>query len=484
MGKDTKISTESIIEIEKLVEKEEKHIGEKDKHIKEDSTRNSQKSLRRFSLNHTLRSKVTSILLIVLAGIFTFSLLWMNYLTIKNKDLIEEAYKAHIITGDIVAKGNTSSNRGTGPISGKHIENLDKTDMIKDYKAIASMIYDELYRDRDGVIEKYEVGEKDKVHFHTNQPRFIVRADNKGYNNSDGIMELTELNFIDGYSLEDFYKEYTRGLSKSYESTVVDEKGEEGFPILVSNKAMEHFDLRLGDKIFLKPWSSRRGLVFEAYGTIVGTFEGVSRGKDYYGYSAIIDEELFIYPLSVLRATEIEVYYDKMEFEFKQDRNKELMERKEELRRMVANNKSNDYLTELKLWDEEITNVVAPLEKNISLLEVLYPITFILSIIIACILVFIMILRRSIDVAILRMLGVKGKEVRWNLFRENLVLVLIGIVIACITVFVISIKSYPIDKVKYVMVIGGYLLGTIVGLSFGIRKVTHKKPLEMLQVKE
>lgn len=31
---------------------------------------------------------------------------------------------------------------------------------------------------------------------------------------------------------------------------------------------------------------------------------------------------------------------------------------------------------------------------------------------------------------------------------------------------------------------GGYLLGTVVGLILGIRKVTNKKPLEMLQVKE
>ena len=205
---------------------------------------------------------------------------------------------------------------------------------------------------------------------------------------------------------------------------------------------MDHYDLKLGDKILLEPASRHRELSAKAYGTIVGTFKGISSGKDYYGKTIVNEEiELFIYPISVLNITELQTFYSKIEFVFKQEKNKELMERKEEIKRIVSDNGFNEFPTELKLWDGELTNVMEPLEKNISLLEVLYPVTFTLSIIIAGILVFIMVLRRTTDVAILRILGVKEKEVRWNLFRENLILVLIGIVIACITVFAISVKS-------------------------------------------
>ncbi|WP_406241738.1 FtsX-like permease family protein [Tissierella carlieri] len=485
VAKATTISTEVEYEEKKsiktkteLSKSEDKHI-EKDKQTKKDSIR----SLRRFSLKHTLRSKATSILLIVLAGVFTFSLLWMNYVTIKNNELIEKAYKDHIITADIIAQGNLVLDTRTGLISGRHINNLMETELVEDYSAIALMIYDELYIYRDGVIERYEVGEKDKVHVFVSPPKFVVKASNKSYNSSDGVMEFVELNIIDGYSLEDFHKEYIRGY-KGLETIIVDEKGEEGFPILVSNKAMDHYELELGDKISLKPNSNYRKLLMGTYGTIVGTFAGVGSSEDNYGYSEIDDEELFIYPLSVLKTVERGVYYSKMEFVFKQEKNKEIMERKEEIKKIVSDNSSNEIPTELKLWDGEVVNVVGPLEKNISLLEVLYPVTFTLSIVIAGILVFIMVLRRSTDAAILRILGVKEKEVRWSLFRENLILVLIGTAIACITVFAISIKSYPVDLVKYIMVTGGYLLGTTAGLIFGIGKVTNKKPLEMLQVKE
>lgn len=446
--------------------------------------KDSKKALRRFSLNHAKCSNITSMLLIILAGIFTFSLLWMNYLTIKNNDIIEKTYKDYTITADIILKENAITKAGTGPISGTHIDNLMETDLVEDYKATALMIYDELYRDRDNTIQKYEVGEKDKVHFYTYDPTFKVESSNKPYNIEDGTMKLIGLSLLEGYTLEDFYKEYIVDYTNQVNPKIVNENGEEGFPILVSNEAMEHFDLELGDKIFLKPSSNYLRLVVEAYGTIVGSFDGIDRGRDRYGYSVKDDEEVFIYPISVLEATEHKLYYNKMGFTFKSENNKELMEKREELSRIVSDNPSNEIGMNLNFWDGEIINVVEPLEKNLSLLEVLYPITFALSIIIAGILSFIMVLRRTLDVAILRVLGVKEKEVRKSLFMENVILTLIGILISTIIMIIITSGSYSIPLIKYVTIIGGYLLGTIVGLILSIGKVTNKKPLEMLQVKE
>lgn len=458
------------------IEKKEKRSSIEVKH--------SKKSLRDFSSKHILRSKVTSILLVVLAGIFIFSLLWMNYLTIKNEDLIEMAYRNHIITADIVLKENAVRKQGTGAIDHSHIENLENIGFIKDYKAVVLMIYEELYRNRDGEVEKYEVGEKDKVHFYTYEPSFRVEASNKPYNSDEGIMRFSNLKFIEGYSLGDFEKEYSVDYTNPRNLRVLDEKGEEFFPVLVSSKAMDHFDLELGDKILLKNSSNYLRLIMEAYGTIVGTFDKVDRGKDRYGFSLENEKELFIYPISVLKAVEHKLYYNKLEFLFNPEKNRELVERKEEIRRIVSTNPYNEVGTDLNFWDGELTNVVGPLEKNISLWEILYPVTFILSIIIAGILGFMMVLRRSTDVAILRILGVKEKEVRWNLFRENMVLVLIGIVVSTAVIIGITRNSYAIGVMKYVMVIGGYLLGTIAGLILGIGKVTNKKPLELLQVKE
>lgn len=394
------------------------------------------------------------------------------------------AYKDFIITADIVLKENAVTKEGTGAINKSHIENINKSGLLKDYKATVLMIYTELYRNRNGKVEKYEVGEKDKVHFYTYDPNFRVEASNKPYNMDEGNMRFSGLTFLEGYSIEDLEKEYKVDYTNKMHPRIIDEKGEGFFPVLVSNKAMEHFDLELGDKILLKNSSNYLRLVMEAYGTIVGTFDKADRGKDRYGLILSKEEELFIYPITVLEGVEHALYYNQMEFSFNPENNKKLISQKEELRRTVSSNPQNIIGTDLKFWDGELSNVVEPLEKNISLLEILYPVTFILSIIIAGILGFMMVLRRSADVAILRILGVKSKEVQWNLFRENTILVIIGIIIALLIIFPITINTYPIGLDKYALVIGGYLLGTIIGLIFGIGKVTNRKPLELLQVRE
>ena len=375
-----------------------------------------------------------------------------------------------------------------GDISGTHIDNLLETGLVKDYTSLASMSYKDMYMDKDGIVEKYEKEEKGIAYekFLNREAVFNIRASNKLYNRESG-MNLINLNFLDGYRLEDLYKNYKADYSDRTNPIVVDDKGNQEIPILASEKALEEYELNLGDKIILKE-EDRENLNVSA--TIVGTFSRLDINeinewlKQYVTIFAE-EEALFIYPISALEAIENnKVYYDLLEFEFEPEKNRELLARKEELKDIVANNIYDVNKNGLKLWDEELINVVEPLEKNLSLLEVLYPITFILSIIIAGILSFIMVLRRTLDVAILRVLGVKEKEVRKSLFMENIILTLIGIFISTIIMILITLGSYSIPLVKYASIIGGYLLGTIVGLILAIEKVTSKKPLEMLQVKE
>lgn len=449
----------------------------------------SRDTLIRYSANNAFRSKASSMLLLTLAGIFVFSLLWMNYAILRNKDLIDKAYNEIIIMGNLITnKDRIVTGAFKGDISGTHIDNLLETGLVKDYTSLASMSYKDMYIDRGGIVEKYEREEKGIAYekFLNKEPVFNIRASNKLYNRESG-MNLTNLNFLDGYSLEDFYKNYKADYSDRTNPIVVDDKGNEEIPILASEKALEEYELSLGDKIILEE-KDRENL--KVYATIVGTFSSldineINEWLKQYATISAEEEALFIYPISALEAMERnKVYYDLLEFEFEPEKNRELLSRKEELKNMVANNIYDVNKNELKLWDEELTNAVEPLEKNLSLLEILYPITFILSIIIAGILSFIMVLRRTLDVAILRVLGVKEREVRKSLFMENIILTLMGIIIATIIMIIITSNSYSIPLIKYANIIGGYLLGTIIGLILSIWKVTNKKPLEMLQVKE
>ena len=449
--------------------------------INEKTTKESSKAvLSAYSLKHCIRSIVPSISMILFAGIFIFSLLWMNYLIIRNNDLINKAYDESIVMGNIITvEDGLVYGTKRGAISGTHIENLMETDLVRDYTALAEMHYDDLYVKRNGIEEKYEMSEEDRNAYHIGKPSYKIIASNQPFNGESEI-KLTESNIIEGYSLEDFYRSYQLDDENQM---IIDENGHEEIPVLVSNEAMKEYQLELGNKISLVP-EGREAI--KAFGTIIGTFSQLDLGRTPYGFHVYNREsELFVYPLSALQVIEkTGVYYELLEFEFKPEKNRELLNKKEELKDMVARNTRDDQKNELRLLDGELVNVVEPLERNLSLLEILYPITFILAVILAGILSFMMVFRRSIDIAILRILGVKSKEVRWNLFRENMVLVTIGILLACGLIIGITTNTYPIGMDKYIIVIGGYLLGTVVGLILGIGKVTNKKPLDMLQVKE
>lgn len=56
-------------------------------------------------------------------------------------------------------------------------------------------------------------------------------------------------------------------------------------------------------------------------------------------------------------------------------KNRELSARREELKELVAQPNAGALDLTLVLWDEELTQVVGPLEQNVRLMSVLYPVT-------------------------------------------------------------------------------------------------------------
>lgn len=426
----------------------------------------------RFSLKNTLRSPLTSISSVLLAGIFVFVLLQMNAAMKRNQVMMDEAYANTQIRGEILS---SSSERFTlGPQASTYSENyltqLQKTGLLKDYLGIAVMNYEKLFFEKDRQSAE-EATDLEEINLNINALTHPASEKND--------LEIKDLN-LEGASLDDFYKKYRLDSSTG---KILDEDEKEGFPILVSNKAMEEYGLSLGDKVCV---SSDARQVVEAYGTIVGNFSLLDRGRVPRGFVALQEEEaLFIYPLEVLRAIEpTGIYYDLLEFDFRAEKNRELLKRKDELKESIAKSPYNVAGNTLEIWDEELVNVVEPLEKNLSLLSVLYPVTFVMSFLLSALIAALILLRRSIDVAVLRVLGVKKREVRWNLFWQYFVLVFLGVLLAASLVYMMSFKTQVITLDKYASVTFVYLMGSTLGILLGIAKITKMNPIDLLQDKE
>jgi ABC-type lipoprotein release transport system permease subunit len=81
------------------------------------------------------------------------------------------------------------------------------------------------------------------------------------------------------------------------------------------------------------------------------------------------------------------------------------------------------------IWDEELRIVIAQLDKNLSLLKVLYPVVIGVSVLIGAGLCFLLLLQATKEAAILRVLGTTRTAVRLALISEPLCLSIIGVII-------------------------------------------------------
>jgi len=136
------------------------------------------------------------------------------------------------------------------------------------------------------------------------------------------------------------------------------------------------------------------------------------------------------------------------------------------------------------IWDEELRVVVAQLDKNISLLEVLYPVVIGVSVLIGAGLCLLLLLQAAREAAILRVLGATRTAVRLALIAEPLFLSILGVVLGLGISRVLWTASGLVQAGPMLIAASLYLAGTLAGLVAGAIAVTDKKPIELLQVKE
>jgi len=128
-------------------------------------------------------------------------------------------------------------------------------------------------------------------------------------------------------------------------------------------------------------------------------------------------------------------------------------------------------------WDEELTSVVRPLEQSLQLLNILYPVVMVVSILIAIGLQVILLIQQLRTAALLRVLGVPVSQTGGVLTLLQLPAVVLGLVLG---LGILLILYRTCDPVYAAMYLGGSLAGILLGLI----RMAKQQPLELLQVKE
>ena len=161
--------------------------------------------------------------------------------------------------------------------------------------------------------------------------------------------------------------------------------------------------------------------------------------------------------------------------------NRQLIYVQEEIEAILRRSRAGFSALELELQDEELRMVVQPMEQNLSLLRLLYPVVIGLSLIIAAGLSLLLMLQKSKNAAIMCVLGATRIKTCVILWFEQVLVCLIGLIFGlCLLI----ILGWGFGILASFGIAGVYFLGTIIGSAFGAFMITNYSPLELLQVKE
>jgi len=134
----------------------------------------------------------------------------------------------------------------------------------------------------------------------------------------------------------------------------------------------------------------------------------------------------------------------------------------------------------LHVHDDVIHNVIIPMEQNLSLLRILYPIAIGVTFMLALGLSLLTMLQSAKNAAIMRVLGKPRGASQFMLCTEQLIVCIAGILLGLLILF-IFIEGVGI---ALLFLAGVYLGGAVIGSAIGAFVISMRPPLFLLQVRE
>ena len=291
-----------------------------------------------------------------------------------------------------------------------------------------------------------------------------------------GVSPFT-IRFADGFDERDF-NYYDRTLAAP-------------IPVVVYERIFEKRGLELGGIAYIIQYEDSRQWwdtqPFAVQTQVIGTYSGGISG----GVFHVPRDGFVLLPISALGyMRRHDMRYITAFIEIEPSKNHLVHEFVEQMSPFLNNNSIRvgrvgspfNYPVPLRLviHDDEFRNVVIPMEQNLELLWILYPIAIVVSVIIAAGFAVLLMLQNAKIAAIMVVLGTRRIRVRALLCAEQLVLTLVGILLGVAILPLLGMGFAP----ALLLPAGLYLGGAVVGAVTGAVIISMKSPLELLQVRE
>jgi hypothetical protein len=404
--------------------------------------------LARYVFRYINRALLRTLLTLLVSAGFMFTLGWMQWTIEQNTLELDRLYVTTTVEGEIVQSNSSVSHGGVGIVSRGVVDTILESGFVQSIYLEASshwFIYDPFASEEADSFIVYGF-DQPEVYFAEEENRFYTSS---------------ELAIVD---------EYVEGWDESFFSeNWTEENTIEGVPTVVPDLVLQELGLTLGDTVRIqKKAFDNDGKVVRLY--IVGRSNNADN---------------ILVPLSALNWMDGEkLHYTVVEFVFDPAKNRELPDYTLEMEELISQSDAGITSLRLLLWDEELRSVIKPLEENLSLMAVLYPVTVAISMLIAVGLNFLLVNLLARDTAILRVLGVSRIEALISLTGQQALLSLVGVIAGLAGLAALWSDLFASISSPSLTAGGLYLISAIIGAIVGGIIITRRQPLELLQVKE
>jgi len=436
-----------------------------------------------------VRTPVKSLLALVLALFFVVSLGWMSHTIQFTEAEIERFMYTTVITADITRLA--AEDRGTiefgfenAYIGQVAIDTVLNSGFVQDAYLEASWLWGAF----GGFNDSGDYFAHTSFLGITCLGGFVAGNTRTPLDDQLGIVgDSLEIEFAPNFNVDDFV--FTHGNL---------------VPIVVRKSAMESMNLTIGDTIGMYDtatvWVQREDgewvqppPVHLASGEIVGYFTGglnraINRDEN---ISIVVPEAFLRYSFQEhpfmggdggewLRT----LTYATARFYLDPARNRELYRIHDAVFVQLVDNHLGFWVgsvpLELLVHDDILSAVIEPMERNLALLNTLYPISIVVAVVLGFGLSLLLMLMNIKNAAIMRVLGMPKTKTQFSLWLEQVIVCADGAIIGLIVLFVIGVG---LSATPFALA-GIYFAGATLGSAVGAVIITIKTPLDLLQVRE
>ena len=417
----------------------------------------------RYVLRQIRRAPLKSALAMALALGFVVALGWMDLTAERSQAEADRLYETTVVEAEIV-----KSNPSVTVSGAENIINKSTVDAILE----TGLVQDVYLESRLGhsFVAPFAADNADMEY---DESRMIRNVTYYGLNQPEAYCARNgiEITYAPGWDNGIFAEEWSP-----------DNVHKKRLPVVLSANMFAQLGLEFGDEVYIYAEcdQTKEGNGGSSIGKylVVGQYTG----------QASMEGDPVLLGLSALLAAEerlaLEPAYSVAEFVLDPVKNRELSARREELKELVAQPNAGALDLTLVLWDEELTQVVGPLEQNVRLMSVLYPVTAALSVLIAIGVSVLLLFQSAREMAALRAMGCTRRRVTGMFSCQQGLLCLLGILLGLVALGALRGGMEGVWKGKTLLCAGLYFLGATIGAMVTSTGLGRRKPMELLQIKE